>query len=84
MAVLVGIAILAVVIFFMNRRGGAGMAPGGSGGVLARRRKAAPCAFERVNPEETRMLKEYRCARCGDVAYGRGDAPPAERGCKAG
>ncbi|MEL7300046.1 MAG: hypothetical protein AAFM92_06655 [Pseudomonadota bacterium] len=85
MAVLVGIAILAVVIFFMNRRGGAGMASGGvGGGVLARRRKAAPCAFERVNPEETRMLKEYRCARCGDVAYGRGDAPPAERGCKAG
>ncbi|MEL6913213.1 MAG: hypothetical protein AAFP13_01805 [Pseudomonadota bacterium] len=79
MAVLVGIAILAAFIVLMNRRGGAG-----GPGALARRRKAAPCTFERVDPDETRMLKEYRCTRCGDVAYGRGDAPPSERGCKAG
>ena len=80
MAVLVGIAILAVVIIWMNRTG-SGVA-GGATGRPARKQK--PCEWQRVDPEETRALKEYRCAACNEVAYGRVENLPATRTCRAG
>ncbi|MEO0676736.1 MAG: hypothetical protein AAFR53_09060 [Pseudomonadota bacterium] len=79
MAILVGIAILAVVIFYMNRQSSAR----GGAAIPGIRKSSKHCAFERVNPDETRMLKEYRCAFCSDIAYGRGDSPPSERTCRA-
>ncbi|MEM1236885.1 MAG: hypothetical protein AAGI10_07945 [Pseudomonadota bacterium] len=78
MAVLVGIAILAAVIWWMNRNG-SGALGSASGGM---KRKATPCEWQRVDPEETRMLKEYRCSACHDVAYGRGENLPAARTCR--
>ena len=79
MAVLLGIVILAVVIIW-SRRGGA-LNRMGRVGV---ERKTQRCDWQRVDPTTTRMLKEYRCARCNNVAYGRGEAPPNDRPCRAG
>ena len=77
MAIILGIIILAVVIFWMNRTSGLG-------GPQVTKKAKSVCAWERVDPEETRMLKEYRCARCNDTAYGRGENLPASRTCRTG
>ncbi|MEM9438798.1 MAG: hypothetical protein AAGA15_17355 [Pseudomonadota bacterium] len=76
MAVILGIIILAIVIFWMNRTSGLG-------GPVVRKRVQKSCTWERVDPTETRALKEYRCSACRDVAYGRGENPPASRTCRS-
>ncbi|MEM1234021.1 MAG: hypothetical protein AAGH70_07825 [Pseudomonadota bacterium] len=78
MAVILGILILAVVIFWMNRTG---TMPGRGQATL---RKQTSCDWQRVDPNETRALKEYRCSACNDVAYGRGENRPASRPCRVG
>ncbi|MEM6478600.1 MAG: hypothetical protein AAF647_06095 [Pseudomonadota bacterium] len=75
MAVILGIVILAAVIFWMNRTAA-------MGGASGRKRITQSCAWARVDPAETRALKEYRCSRCNEVAYGRGENPPAARKCR--
>ncbi|MEM1374841.1 MAG: hypothetical protein AAGF78_10725 [Pseudomonadota bacterium] len=78
MAVIIGIVILAAVIVWMNRTG----TMPGRGDSAARKR--ASCDWQRVDPNEARALKEYRCSACNDVAYGRGENLPAARPCRVG
>ena len=77
MPTLIAIVIAIVVFIWWARR------LGGSGVPVAQRKKKS-CDWQRVNPEETRALKEYRCAACNEVAYGRGENLPATRSCRAG
>ncbi|MEM6277513.1 MAG: hypothetical protein AAF714_11250 [Pseudomonadota bacterium] len=79
MAVILGIVILAAVIFWMNRTGAM---PGQ--GHQTSKRKQRSCDWQRVDPNESRALKEYRCSACNDVAYGRGENLPATRPCRVG
>ena len=76
-AILLGIVILAAVVIWMNRTGQ------GPAGAAAPARKRVVCDFQRVNLDETRALKEFRCAACGEVAYAKGDARPAARTCSS-
>jgi len=76
MAVILGIIILAIVIFWMNRTSGLG-------GPVIRQAKTKSCDWRRVDPGETRAMKEYRCLACNETAYGRGEALPATRTCRA-
>ena len=66
---------IAIFIWWARRLGAPGAAP---------QRKKKSCDWQRVNPEETRAMKEYRCAACNEVAYGRGENLPAVRSCRAG
>ena len=79
MAVLVGIAILAAVIFWMNR---GGSRPGPISGRGGRPQAQKRCSWVQVDPDTERRLKEYRCSVCGTTAYGRGEALPAPRICR--
>ena len=74
MAMVLAIAVaVAVFVLWIRRQGPIGGAP--------RRRKPA-CDWAQVDPEETRTLREFRCATCGETGYGRAGHPPAT--CKRG
>lgn len=77
MPTFIAIIIAIVVFIWWARRLGASGAP-------AAQRNTKSCDWQRVNLEETRALKEYRCAACNEVAYGRGENLPAPRSCRVG
>ena len=78
MAVIVAIIIFVVVLLYLSRRQrGVGPALGGPG-----RTRQKTCEWELVDPNTERALKEYRCVRCNNIAYGRGNNLPAARICR--
>ena len=73
MALWIAIAVAVVGFVLWARRQGPGGAP---------RRTQPRCDWQQVDPEETRALREFRCASCGETGYGRAGQPPAT--CKRG